>query len=59
MLRIQYRMHPAVASFVSMSFYNSELETDEETKKMRIAPGPLAWPGPNTSRLGYNGSTTR
>ena len=45
MLRIQYRMHPAVASFVSKTFYNSELETDEEIKKLRSAPGPLAWPG--------------
>mmetsp|Transcript_2130 Transcript_2130/g.2873 ORF Transcript_2130/g.2873 Transcript_2130/m.2873 type:complete len:296 (-) Transcript_2130:126-1013(-) len=64
MLRIQYRMHPAIVSFPSKTFYNSSLLTCEKVKTRRPAlwhehiafPPYLVWNknGDNMSR-GPNG----
>lgn len=39
LLAVQHRMHPDIGNFISQSFYNSELENGEHTKK-NIIPLP-------------------
>jgi regulator of nonsense transcripts 1 len=43
LLRIQYRMHPAISAFPNERFYNGRLEDGVETSD-RITPAGLLWP---------------
>ena len=42
LLNIQYRMHPAIAAFPSMAFYNGKLETGIDANDRR-PPNGFAW----------------
>ncbi len=52
MLRTQYRMHPAVARYISSSFYGGLLVTDPGVAARRMAPAMLSWPGSELASAG-------
>ena len=57
-LRIQYRMHSAIASFPSATFYQNLLKNgvsdQERTWANEIRPNPIPWPNPNCPILFWN-----
>ncbi|KAL8456076.1 hypothetical protein Emag_000069 [Eimeria magna] len=60
-LNVQYRMHPAIASFPSRQFYDGELQSGVSAKEKTIswAPkAPVVWPRPSMPSIFYHCSST-
>ena len=52
-LRMQYRMHPALSAFPNAAFYNNKL-TDGVNEQQRYAPPFIQWPNPNIPMFFWN-----